>query len=378
MGGLRRFLQAIPTPTVPGKFVLPFLLIGFWFPLSIGNNALFFASSCVVATVLASVLWTALAAPPLRIERKLARRVFAGESFPVRVRIENPSRFRPALGVAFRDALQKTAAPGEVTCGETVPILPPGGVAEIDYEARIHRRGVHRITNFLVATRFPFGLFERRFMVGDPCIVTVLPGIGSIQKEARAALARGSREESAREARRPGHDEFHALRPFLPGDNPRHIHWRTSARAGTLMRREFRAEAGAGWTIFLDSAPPPVMRDEGRRVFEKAVSCAATLLVEAAREGRRVRLHVAGRPPVEIVGRRGLFPALETLAEVQVSDEPAESLVARAPVARGGGALLLSLHGDAEKARRAAARRSLSLAVWDASSPAFDRIFRRA
>jgi uncharacterized protein (DUF58 family) len=377
MGRLRRWLQAIPAPTVPGKFVLPFLLLGFWFPLSIGDNALYFAACGVVATILLSAAATALASPEIGIERSMARRVFAGEPFPVSVTVRNRSRWRPGLGLAFRDALQ-SASPGEATCGGTVAVLPPGGGVRIGYEARIHRRGVYRISSFLSATRFPFGLFERRRLVEEATALTVLPSPGRLAREAKASLSRASRHAEARRAGRPGHEEFHALRPFLPGDNPRLIHWRTSARAGELMRREYRADAGAEWVVLLDAFPPEILRQEAKRVFERAISCCATLLVEASRDGRRARLLLPGRHPLDASGRGGLLRALEALAEIRFSGLRAEDLVAGLPAGGASTVLLLSLHGEAGEAKLLAARRGVDLLVWDVSSRRFDRIFQKS
>lgn len=374
MGLPARVLRAIPSTTLAGRFALLFLLLAFWFALSLGNGPVFFAICCLVATVLLSAAATSLAVPGLALRRDLPERVVAGEPFSVRLTVRNLSRWRAGYQLAFRDALQASDA-GEVTCTPIVPVLPPGAAVEISYEARVHRRGHHRVTNFLVATRFPFGLFERRGMLQDSALLIVLPALGELGREARRELAHAARAPMLRRSTRPGSGEFHAMREFRPGDNPRHIHWRTSARAMTLVRREFREESGRDLVVLLDTYTGGLHAEQRRRQFEKAVSCAATLAAQAARDGRPMTLLFPGEEPVRVRGPGRLSAALEALARIEGGSRPPEAWVGQVAAGPGASTLLLSLAGEAEAARRAAAARGLRLTVWDVSHPGFAKVF---
>jgi uncharacterized protein (DUF58 family) len=143
------------------------------------------------------------------------------------------------------------------------------------------------------------------------------------------------------------------------------------------MRRVMREEATEDLTVLLDTCVDGLDAQLRQRHFEKAVSCAATLVAHAAARGRRARLYFPGGSASHGGTRMGLLPALEALAGVETGRVPASRLVAGAPVGRRESALLLSLGGKAAGARQAAAARGVRLRVWDVSDNGFGRYFVR-
>jgi uncharacterized protein (DUF58 family) len=114
-------------------------------------------------------------------------------------------------------------------------------------------------------------------------------------------------------------DDLHGLRAFRPGDNPRWIHWRTSARRNLKMVREFEEAAGLSLIVVLD--PTCDVSDQSDPRFEAAVSLAATICWEWCRyHEEHLVLAIAGSNPVSHRGRptRELaFEMLRALALVQ-------------------------------------------------------------
>ncbi len=121
-------------------------------------------------------------------------------------------------------------------------------------------------------------------------------------------------------------DQFHGLRPFRPGDNPRAVHWRTSARRGEWMVREFEDLPGENLLLVFD----PVLEGDGGRErfsrerlddFEAAVSLAATIAMEwRGDRGGRLVAAVAGADSAVLDGPCGPAHArrvLERLAVVE-------------------------------------------------------------
>src|SRR5262249_45358720 len=111
-------------------------------------------------------------------------------------------------------------------------------------EVTLTPRGRHAAPPPRVVSGHPFGLTERVLTLGAGGDLLVLPALGQVH---RGRLRRylmpaghvGARAR-ARAIRSPAaHDEFHGLRAFRSGDSPRWIHWRTTARRGELMVREF-------------------------------------------------------------------------------------------------------------------------------------------
>ena len=88
---------------------------------------------------------------------------------------------------------------------------------------------------------------------------------------------------------------FHALRAYVPGDDRRYIHWRTSARTNDLMVRQFeetrRSHVAVGLSTRLADYADPAE-------FELAVETCASLAVQSFREERRLTILSGGAPLV--------------------------------------------------------------------------------
>ncbi|MHC4410873.1 MAG: DUF58 domain-containing protein [Planctomycetota bacterium] len=368
-----RLPRRLPEPTLAGHVSLTFLVVGLPFAVSLRNNALLLSVCALLATLVASYFLTWLASGKLEIERRLPARVASGEAFEVRLRVTNRSRWRPAFGVGFRDALQ-IDDPGEVTCGPTLAMLPPGATATVTYAKRIHRRGIYNVSHALLATRFPLGVFEHRVLLTAPSRIAVLPPLGRLERAAQRQLARPAAERVARSTRRLGSDEFHSLREYRPGDNPRLIHWRTSARVMTTVRRVMHDEPGEDLIVLLDTR---IARNAESLHLESAISCAATLLVHARREGRRASVLFGGARAAHRGTHAGMLRSLEMLAGVGPGRSTASDLVRRAAEEGARTAILITVGEPVEAAQRTAQAARLRLAVWDAAGPEFQEIFRR-
>ena len=117
--------------------------------------------------------------------------------------------------------------------------------------------------------------------------VIVLPRLGTLHTgRLRRWLMQSARpdERVRRNRRRLSQEvEFHGLRQFRPGDSPRWIHWRTSARSGELMVREF--DQGVHHDLVLFVEPYLASGDSNRDALEAALSLAATICWAWCREG---------------------------------------------------------------------------------------------
>ncbi len=87
---------------------------------------------------------------------------------------------------------------------------------------------------------------------------------------------------------------FHAIRPYAPGDSQRQIHWKSTAKTGTLMVRQYEETRRSRMVIALALAEDEYAGDDE---FELAVSAAASLGVRGIRDGRDVDVVVGGDVP---------------------------------------------------------------------------------
>jgi uncharacterized protein (DUF58 family) len=88
-------------------------------------------------------------------------------------------------------------------------------------------------------------------------------------------------------AQRLGPGDFHSLRDYVEGDEPRTIHWRASARSEQLKVRQHSVEGVRRCVVLLDQHVPA--GDEGEEAFERAVTAAASIVHSADRAGLNTR-----------------------------------------------------------------------------------------
>ena len=241
----------------------------------------------------------------LEVKRRLPARVFAGERFVSRLFLSKPDGGR-SLFVILRDGttpadrrpigVEFTGAASRVRNGSTVELRTAG---------RLKRRGRADFETVVAESLFPFGWFRSRLELVCPGSALVYPALVPIP---RRLLPREHAHVTSSRYRRTerGQDEFAGLREYRPGDPPRLIHWKTSARLpDTFLVRELERTPSPRVTVRLDAVddvrgatrPREEESGEPRRrepkrpsaSFERAVSIAASLVLALQAEGRPVR-----------------------------------------------------------------------------------------
>jgi len=166
--------------------------------------------------------------------------------------------------------------------------LESGQKARFRAQVTLPKRGNYSLEPLVARCLYPFGLIHWRKPIGPAESWVVLPALGRLDVAAfRHWLERMARAEGRlRRAAQPSmihQDDLHGLRPFRPGDSPRWIHWRTSARRNEKMVREFERTPGQHLILIVDpGAPDPRPGVEDARL-EAVISLAATICWEWSR-----------------------------------------------------------------------------------------------
>ena len=151
-------------------------------------------------------------------------------------------------------------------------------------------------------TRFPLGLVRHGLVLSEPTTLIVHPKIGQLARE-WGQLIRENASGSQRMRRGLLEADFYGLRDWRAGDNRRWIHWRTSARRGALVVRQFEQRRSQDLAILVDLWQPHQPSAEQQEHVEQAISFVATLIAEACRHpGRKVALDVAAATPLHRAG----------------------------------------------------------------------------
>ncbi|MFC6568598.1 DUF58 domain-containing protein [Actinoplanes utahensis] len=225
-------------------------------------------------------------------------RVARGEPATVTLTVSNTSRIRAATLIA-------TDRCGSASVEVPLLRLRPGSDTVETYPVPTHRRGLVPIGPLHVTRRDPLGLITLARGYGGTTVVRVHPRIHPL-RAVPAGLTR-SLDGSADKVPQ-GSITFDTLREYVPGDELRRVHWRSSAKVGELMVREQLDTAEPTIVVLLDDRRAAHRGDS----FEDACEAAASIVVAAVREDLPVSLHLVG---ATIGG-----PHLDVLTEAVLGD----------------------------------------------------------
>jgi uncharacterized protein (DUF58 family) len=230
----------------------------------------------------------------LSVRRAVPRRVMAGELTSVELTLRNDKRFLSAWVILMQDQVTSVHEP-QLQAEVLMTCVPPGEERSGRYGLRLMQRGQYRLGPLTLRTRFPLGFVERGLHVATTDSVIVYPRIGRMTNNWRRKLQFATDlvpQQSSRSG--PFDDEFHMLREYRLGDDPRAIHWRTTARRSELMIREFHENRDQRLTVLLDAWQPLRPDEADRDRVELAFSLAASVCVHHLRCSRDAHLTLVG------------------------------------------------------------------------------------
>jgi len=302
-----------------------------WVGLHQQINLILLTAGLAFGPIFGSIFVSAEILRLLRATRRAPAYVFSGQPLQVEYTLENTRRWTAALAMTMQDHL----TPMDRSVSGAGTLAPRAFFARVAGRERLHvrweglgpRRGRYRFGPMSLGTKGPFGLMERQLTILDPLEIVVYPAVGHLsrrwhlrQREANEA-GRGERHDRSLQQR-----EYHGLREYRPGDSPRWIHWRTSARVGKPMVKEFEQQHDQDLAILLDPwLPRTKVTPEQRESLEAAIRFAATICLETCRHpGRRLILGWTGATPTVRQGPASvklLHELLELLAVMRPSAE---------------------------------------------------------
>jgi uncharacterized protein (DUF58 family) len=162
-----------------------------------------------------------------------------------------------------------------------VPRLRPGASHEEIFTIPTHRRSVIRLGPVRSVRADPLGLLRREVVWTEPEELFVHPRTKSLSGSSTGFL----RDLEGRVTQDISNSDvsFHALRDYVPGDDRRHIHWKTTARTGQLMVRQFEETRRSHLAVVLSTRTEDYAHPDE---FELAVSSCGSLGLQAIREDR--------------------------------------------------------------------------------------------
>jgi uncharacterized protein (DUF58 family) len=173
-----------------------------------------------------------------------------------------------------------------------VPLLLGGATHTEQLTIGAHKRGVIDVGPMTIARGDPVGILRREVawpqverIYVHPVTVPIPSTSAGLIKDLEGTPTRDIVDADL---------SFHAIRNYAPGDSQRHIHWKSTAKTGILMVRQYEETRRASLAVILDLNSEEYRSEEE---FEMAVSAAASISAQGVRDNREVTVSMSAEIP---------------------------------------------------------------------------------
>lgn len=275
------------------------------------NNLLYVLLGMLLSLIIVSGLLSEASLRDIRVTRRLPQRAQVGRPHLVEVQVWNDKRRMPSYAIEVED--MRSGQPADKRCFFLK--VSPGSSQVAAYRRIPARRGLDRHTGFRVATRFPFGLFEKSRTFDEAGDLIIYPAVEPVHLASNGGQGQG---EGGAMAHRGGGDDMLGVRLMREGDDPRDIYWRRSVGIGPNVVIERAREVRRHVRLRLDNCYAGAKPSEDfLAAFERRVRDLASQAVAHLRRGECVRIQTSSGPAAEGHPELGTDNILRFLALVE-------------------------------------------------------------
>lgn len=299
-------------------YVASIVLIGIA-ALNTGNNLLYIVVAVMLGAILISGIASAVILRSVELEVRIADRVFAGQRVKAVVKVRNIRKRLPVFSLVVKPVAPAkshawqwvrstfTFPPGRpnervwltlpdrqlkrvsvvspapiLDCREVyLPFLAAGEEQSAEIEVMFARRGCYQAGVFGIRTRFPFAFLAKTRHIRSARRVFVYP---RLQPSTMATISPQINGEIETFSRGQG-SELYRVREYQAQDSVRHVDWKATAKAGSLMVHEFTRDDEVRVRMVFDNPAAGLVSETQ---YEEGVSIAASLAWHLTTEGKNV------------------------------------------------------------------------------------------
>lgn len=300
-------------------FILIVFIISFA-TFNTGNNLLILILSFLLASLIVSGIVANLVLFGLKISLRVPKGIHARQRAVFLITLRNLKKFFPSFALQLKGGNEgKEGFQDSDLFVQTkrFPYVRAGERLRLRLQCQFGRRGVYPVEGFEIKTTFPFGFFWRGRQLDATGTIVVYPEIQDLGPLFTLHPDILGVEEKNR---RGNGNELYTIRHYEAGDSARFVHWKSTAKLGSLMVKDLALEQEVPLNVLFSTyLPDPSHSDLAQ--FEKAVSFVASLGRYYRLKGHRFRFD-SGEFNVAVDGSAEQYENLmEYLAQVQPAEQ---------------------------------------------------------
>ncbi|NOY23888.1 MAG: DUF58 domain-containing protein [Acidobacteria bacterium] len=277
--------------------------------LNTGNNLIYLLTALMLSLGLLDVVAGYSNLKKISADVVVEEPLYAGPGQTAFYRFFNDKKHSSAFLVTLKDT--------DTGMFAVAPRIDPDGMTEIKGVVTFSCRGRIRLSHMKLSSGYPFGFYRNVVKLNNPKSFLVYPELIDVQ-----GLLAGVRSIAGSGALpHPSGEDFTDIRPYQQGDPMRDIHWKSTAKTGGLMVKEFRAGISRHVTVALDTSARATPE-----ILEKGISLAASLVEALFSEGYPVRLKTLAQVSAPARSREQLYHIMDMLALIQPEEPVPQAL----------------------------------------------------
>jgi uncharacterized protein (DUF58 family) len=301
--------------------------------LNTGNNLLFLILASLIALVLMSGILSSVSLSGVEMRLALPEHIFAGQPVRAEIELENQKLTLPSFSLRVEAVKEKQASAAAIFEKPVYfPYLPKQDRVQQTVSLGFARRGVYRQDAFRIVTRFPFGFLQKARRLDLKTEALVYPSVEPTAEYMEVLPVIQGALESLSKGR--GQD-LYGLRDYTHTDSARMVHWKATARSGSLMVREFTREEDSRVLLALDPHSPamgkPAAASQSSAIderFERAVAVCANLAWHFYQTNAMLQYRSVGIDAPLAPAEENIFEILRHLALAQpLPPDPDQKLI---------------------------------------------------
>jgi len=301
--------------------------------LNTGNNLLFLILASLIALILMSGILSSISLSGIEMQLNLPEHIFAGQPVRAQVELENQKLTLPSFSLRV-EAVQEKTSSGVTILEKPVyfPYVPRQDRVQQIVPMKFPRRGVYHQDAFRIVTRFPFGFLQKARRLDLRTEALVYPSVDPTAEYRDVLPVLQGALESVVKGR--GQD-LYGVRDYIHTDSARLVHWKATARSGSLMVREFTREEDSRVLLVLDPHAAATEKSAAtaqsiiNERFERAVALCANIAWHFYQANAMLQFRSVDFDTPLAPAERNIFRILRHLALVQpLPLDPEQKLIA--------------------------------------------------